>query len=97
MPGHHFSKSWQYIKKKFGFNRSELTIYGGRHTKATWFDAARIPDRIRDRVMGHASKRVAGTYGANKLTSDEAKLLLSKSLPIEEENCRNSTNGQTAR
>ncbi len=86
MPGHHFSKSWQYIKKKFGFNRSELTIYGGRHTKATWLDAKGIPDRIRDRIMGHAPKSVAGKYGAKQLTTEEAKLVQSKEeLPIEQQ------------
>jgi integrase len=35
MWGHDFSKSWQYIKIKFGFSRDALTLYGGRHTRAT--------------------------------------------------------------
>ena len=34
MPGHHLSKSWQYVKAKAGLNREGLTIYGGRHTRA---------------------------------------------------------------
>ncbi len=83
MWGHEFSKSWQYIKKVFGFERDGLTIYGGRHTRATWYDEAGIPERIRIRVMGHAPSSVAQRYGAIHITPEEAKLLLSQTNSVE--------------
>lgn len=84
MPGHHFSKSWQYVKKnELGFDREGLTLYGGRHTKASWLDALDFPQRIRDRQLGHAAKNVPGVYGARDLTEREAELLASRELPIQ--------------
>lgn len=84
MWGHEFSKSWQYIKVKFGFGREALTLYGGRHTRATWYDEAGIPQRVRIRLLGHAPTSVAERYGAIHVTPDEAKLVLSKTNQVEE-------------
>ncbi len=84
MWGHEFSKSWQYIKVKFGFTREALTLYGGRHTRATWYDEAGIPQRVRIRLLGHAPTSVSERYGAIHVTPEEAKLVLSKTNQVEE-------------
>jgi len=85
MWGHDFSKSWQYIKAKFGFTRENVTLYGGRHTRATWYDEAGIPRRIRLRLMGHKPTDVADTYGAVHITPEETALVFSKTNSVEEE------------
>lgn len=85
MPGHHFSKSWQYLKTKFAFDREGLTIYGGRHTRAGWYDALGLPQRIRNILLGHAPRSVAEHYGAIKLTTEEKALVSSAKLAIEEQ------------
>lgn len=84
MWGHDFSKSWQYIKEKFDLKRPELTLYGGRHTRATWYDQAKIPQRVRIRLLGHAAETVADRYGAIHITPDEAKLVLEATNSVEE-------------
>ncbi|WP_417584425.1 tyrosine-type recombinase/integrase [Pelagibacterium sp.] len=83
MWGHDFSKSWQYVKVKFSFERPQLTLYGGRHTRATWYDQASIPQRVRNRLLGHASTNIADGYGAIHITPEEAKLVLSKINSVE--------------
>ena len=83
MYGHHFSKSWQYIKQRFNFAREGLTLHGGRHTRAGWYDRAGIPQRIRNRLLGHAPQSVADRYGPIHITPEEASFVLSKDNPIE--------------
>ena len=85
MWGHEHSKSWQYVKKKFKFDRPALTLYGGRHTLATWYDEAKIPQRIRNRLLGHAKKETADGYGAIHLTKEEALMVLDRTSPVEEQ------------
>ncbi|MFD2647216.1 hypothetical protein ACFSX5_05320 [Devosia albogilva] len=85
MWGHEFSKSWQYIKTKFGFTRENVTLYGGRHTRASWYDEAGIPRRIRLRLLGHKPTDVADTYGAVHITPEETALVFSKTNSVEEE------------
>ena len=82
MPGHHMSKSWQYIKGKFGFVGDELTIYGGRHTRAGWYDMTNVPELIKRKLLGHAPRDAHESYGFNALTVDEARMALVE-LPIE--------------
>lgn len=84
MWGHEFSKSWQYIKVKFEFGREALTLYGGRHTRATWYDEAGIPQRVRIRLLGHAPTSVSERYGAIHVTPEEARMVLSKTNAVEE-------------
>lgn len=84
MWGHEFSKSWQYIKTKFGFTRDNVTLYGGRHTRATWYDEAGIPRRIRLRILGHKPTDVADRYGAVDITPEETALVFSKTNSVEE-------------
>ena len=83
MYGHHFSMSWQYIKDRFDFSREGLTLHGGRHTRAGWYDEAGIPQRLRNRLLGHAPQSVADCYGPIHITPNEASFVLSKEHPIE--------------
>jgi len=83
MPGHFLSKSWQYVKVKFKFTREFLTLYSGRHTLASWYDAMNLPQRIRDRLLGHTPQDVPGNYGAIDLTPDEMRLVRTHELAIQ--------------
>ena len=83
MYGHFLSKSWQYVKVEHKFEREFLTLYSGRHTLAGWYDAMNLPQRIRDRLLGHAPQNVQGEYGPIDLTLDEARLALGTELQIE--------------
>jgi integrase len=83
MPGHHFSKSWQYLKDKCEFRRGGLTLYGGRHTRAGWYDEANLPARVRNRVLGHAATNVPEGYGPTDLTTREAQMVLAVTPQIE--------------
>ena len=56
------SKAWQYVKKKLGLDRADLTLYSTRHLMADWLDNEAIAQRTRDRILGHASD-VRGRYG----------------------------------
>ena len=83
MFGHHLSKSWQYVKVEHGFERDFLTLYSGRHTVAGWYDALKMPQRIRDRLLGHKSQGVQGRYGPIDLTMAEARTAMSSELQIQ--------------
>ena len=83
MYGHFLSKSWQYVKVEHKFEREFLTLYSGRHTLAGWYDAMNLPQRIRDRLLGHAPQNVQGEYGPIDLTLDEARLALGTELQIQ--------------
>jgi integrase len=85
MWGHSFSKAWQYVRRTFEFERQDLTLYGGRHTRASWYDEAKLPNRVRLRVLGHKPTDVADMYGAKYLTPAETDLVLSVSNSVEEE------------
>jgi hypothetical protein len=83
LPGHYLSKSWQYVAHTHGFNRDFLTLSSGRHTLAGWYDAMKLPQRIRNRLFGHAAQDVPGNYGPIDLTLDEARAALSTELAIQ--------------
>jgi hypothetical protein len=83
MWGHHLSKSWQYVKTSQKFQREMLSLYSGRHTLAGWYDAMRLPQRIRDRLLGHAPQSVHGEYGPIDITNEEAKTALDTNLKIQ--------------
>ncbi|OJX16027.1 MAG: hypothetical protein BGO82_14190 [Devosia sp. 67-54] len=83
MWGHTFSKAWQYVRATFAFERQDLTVYGGRHTRATWYDEAKLPKRIRIRALGHKASDVADSYGAQHLTRTETELVLSVTNSVE--------------
>jgi integrase len=83
MHGHYLSKSWQYVKVAHKFERERLTLYSGRHTLAGWYDAMNLPQRVRDRLLGHAPQTVPGQYGPIDLTMNEARLALGTELQIQ--------------
>jgi integrase len=83
MWGHYLSKSWQYVRGAHEFERDFLTLYSGRHTLAGWYDAMKLPQRIRNRLFGHAAQDVPGNYGPIDLTLDEARAALSTELAIQ--------------
>ncbi|CAN2534753.1 hypothetical+protein [Methylocapsa aurea] len=83
MWGHYLSKSWQYVRGAHEFERDFLTLYSGRHTLAGWYDAMKLPQRIRDRLFGHAAQGVPGNYGPIDLTLDEARAALGTELKVQ--------------
>ena len=83
-PGHHFSKSWQYIKTHFNFERQGLTVYGGRHTRAGWYDVYGLTSRLRKIVLGHALESVDDRYGGPELTAAEMETVRNAKVPLEE-------------
>ncbi|MDR4308491.1 tyrosine-type recombinase/integrase [Chelatococcus sambhunathii] len=83
MYGHYFSRSWQYIKKHFDRSEENLTLYGGRHTRAGWYDELGTPARLRDRLMGHSRRTVADGYGPIDVTDAESAILASKMTPVQ--------------
>jgi hypothetical protein len=60
-----------------------LTLYSGRHTLAGWYDEMGLPQRIRDRLLGHAPQNVQGNYGPIDLTLREAATALAGEVPIQ--------------
>lgn len=63
--GQPISKSWQYMKKKLGLTRADISVYSARHWMADQLDDLVISQRTRQRVMGHANHDdMPGRYGA---------------------------------
>ena len=63
--GQPISKSWQYMKKKLGLTRADISLYSARHWMADQLDDLVISQRTRQRVMGHANHDdMPGRYGA---------------------------------
>ncbi len=79
-PGNHFSKSWQYLNEKCGFQRKGLTLYGLRHTRAGLYDAVGLATRLRKLLLGHALELVDEKYGGRELT--EAEMETIRNLPL---------------
>lgn len=65
------TKSWQYLKnQKKIVTRQDVTLYSTRHTMADMIDQLRLPQRTRDRVLGHShAANAAGNYGRKGLLS----------------------------
>ncbi|PZQ10028.1 MAG: hypothetical protein DI565_20215 [Ancylobacter novellus] len=72
-PGQAITKSWIYVKEKFGFEREDLTLYSTRHGMAQVLDDGSVANRTRHRVLGHAggSDAVPLRYGAKGLMTKE--------------------------
>ena len=70
-----------------GFTFVSLSTYVtapyGRHTRAGWFDAIKLPDRMRNRWLGHAPKSSADTYGPIDFSEQEIDTFESETLEIE--------------
>jgi hypothetical protein len=69
------SKAFDYARKLPGIKltRANISIYSTRHLMADWLDSLNIPDRVRNRVLGHLSKEKnsAGDYGGKGFFSSE--------------------------
>jgi integrase len=83
--GHALSKSWQYIKRKFGFTRDGVTLYSARHWFAQRLDeVGQLAERSRHLAMGHATQgksKARLTYGAQTLSLGIARLINSINDP----------------
>lgn len=65
--GQPLTKSWQYLKKKVGITRKDVTAYSSRHSYADFLDSTDISHRGRMRAMGHSSKNdIPAGYGSKK-------------------------------
>ena len=76
--GQPITKSWQYLKRKIGLDRNDISIYSTRHWFADLIDNTDIKDRTRKRVMGHKDRSdSASRYGSKqRLTSRDLDLLI---------------------
>lgn len=83
--GHALSKSWQYIKKKFGFTRNGVTLYSARHWFAQRLDeVGQLAERSRHLAMGHSTSgksKARLTYGAQTLSLGIARMINSINDP----------------
>ncbi len=82
--GHALSKSWQYIKVKFGFTRHGVTLYSARHWFAQRLDEiGQLAERARHMAMGHATGKSKArlTYGAQSLSLGIARMINAISDP----------------
>ncbi|MEM7729589.1 MAG: tyrosine-type recombinase/integrase [Pseudomonadota bacterium] len=79
MPSHYLTKEFGQIREREGMS-TDMKLYGGRHTRATWMDEAGIAQRTRLRALGHEEGETADTYGAVDLTDAEARMVLGSGL-----------------
>lgn len=64
--GQPLTKSWQYLKKKVGITRADVSAYSTRHLFADFVDQTSMSHRSRMRIMGHSTKREMSTRYGNK-------------------------------
>jgi integrase len=78
---HAVSKSWQYVKTKFGMQRKGLALYSARHTfKGFIDDLPGLSERSRRVVMGHSTATdTPGGYGPKSITEEQAEVILTLS------------------
>src|SRR4029077_12210992 len=50
--------SWRSSLRRAGLDPA-LHMHDLRHTFATWLMLARVPDRVREEIMGHAASRIS--------------------------------------
>lgn len=80
------TKAFQYIKRRLGWERSDLTMYSTRHLMASWIDKDAIAGRTRRRILGHAPMGVDDVYGGNGfLDPAEAKIISEIEPPVVQE------------
>lgn len=76
------SRDWQERRKKLKLERLNISLYSSRHCMGDRLDKAEFPQRLRDRIMGHAPAHAKGRYGAKRPADPElAKLLQSLETP----------------
>ncbi|MEN5246158.1 hypothetical protein [Brucella pseudintermedia] len=68
--GQPLTKSWQYLKKKIGIQRANVTAYSARHFYAQFLDSTGISHRGRTMLMGHSTRDdIPARYGSKKRLS----------------------------
>ncbi|WP_435657810.1 hypothetical protein [Brucella pituitosa] len=68
--GQPITKSWQYLKKKIGIQRANVTAYSARHSYAQFLDSTGISHRGRTMLMGHSIRNdIPAHYGSKKRLS----------------------------
>lgn len=58
--GGQIKTAWRLTCKRAGI--ADCRVHDLRHTFATWMLLARVPDRIREEIMGHRSASMSGRY-----------------------------------
>jgi integrase len=73
--GKEVSRAFDYARKLPDINltRANISLYATRHLMADWLDSLNIPDRVRNRMLGHTNKakNSAGEYGGKGMFSSE--------------------------
>jgi integrase len=85
--GQPLTKSFQYLKKKVGIQRFDVTLYSSRHWFADLLDNTDVKHAARTRVMGHRSRSdTPARYGAKqRLTTRDLAQIVGVSLPVIDE------------
>jgi len=80
------TRSFQYLKKRLGWERADLQLYSTRHLMSHWIDVTGIAERTKRRILGHAPIGVGDTYGAKGfLDPAEAKVISEIEPPVVQE------------
>jgi len=58
--GGHIKTGWRAALRRAGI--ADLRVHDLRHTFATWLMLARVPDRIREEIMGHQASSMGSRY-----------------------------------
>ncbi|MCH8490717.1 MAG: hypothetical protein LAT81_12415 [Oceanicaulis sp.] len=80
------TRSFQYLKKRLGWERADLQLYSTRHLMSHWIDVTGIAERTKRRILGHAPIGVGDVYGAKGfLDPAEAKVISEIEPPVVQE------------
>lgn len=81
--GQPLSKSWQYLKRKIGIKRQNVTAYSARHLFADFVDSTDMSQRSRQRIMGHSIKGdIPGGYGSKgRFTTKDLEKITTATSP----------------
>ena len=70
------TKDWQYRRKKLDLARKNISLYSSGHTMAERLDKAQVPQRLRDRLMGHAPTGAKARFGMKRPANAELAVVL---------------------
>lgn len=81
--GQPLTKSWQYLKRKIGIKRENVTAYSTRHLFADFIDSTDMSQRSRQRIMGHSMKEdIPGGYGSKgRFSTKDLQKITSATTP----------------
>jgi len=80
------TRSFQYVKRRLGWERADLQLYSTRHLMSHWIDAAGVAGRTKRRILGHASIGIGDSYGSKGfLDPVEAKVISEIEPPVVQE------------